>query len=98
MVRYADHGDSGDAFDLPDRRGRGVECAGVVSAVYSDPEILWQHLRWPGSADDGGAGCRVAVWACADADRRRGQAGEVVLRAEAESAAWVGRASDGWSG
>ena len=40
MVGQPDHGDAGDAVDLPHRRVRGVERAGVVSALHAAAEVL----------------------------------------------------------
>ena len=55
-------------------------CVPFVTPIAT---LLWGEVRAAGSADDGGAGAGVAVESRADADRRCGQAGEVVLRAEA---------------
>ena len=44
MVGEPDHGDAGDAVDLPHRRVRGVERAGVVPVLHAAAEVLRRNL------------------------------------------------------
>ena len=86
VVFQLDDGDAGDAFDVPNRRGRGVECVLSSAVCDVDRDVFWSEIRASGSGDNGRAGARAAISSGADADRRCGQTGEVVLRAEAGAA------------
>ena len=69
-----------------------IDVCGAWNVLYHvplhdvDAALLWEHVRAPGPGDDDPAGGGIEVRSGADADRRRGQAGEVVLRAEAGAA------------
>ncbi len=93
VVFVADDGDAGDGFDVPDRCVCGVECVLSRAAGDGDCEVFRGAVCAAGSGDDDRAGAGAAVESGADADRRCGQAGEVVLCAEAAAADGEGGAS-----
>ena len=89
--------------DLPDRCVWRVERAVSLAVHDVDPAVFREHVRAAGSGDDDPTGGRIEVRSGADADRRCGQAGEMVLRAEAGAAGCgadrgADEASDGWAG
>lgn len=98
MVFESDDDHSCDSIDLPDRCHRGVERLLSRAFCHSDREVLRRSFRPAGSGDDGRASPGLAVSSGADADRRRRQACEVVLRFEAGSVEEDRRAPHGRSG
>ena len=74
---------AGDGDDVPHRCGGGVEHFLPCAAGAADCEVLRRAVCGAGPGDDGAASGGAAVPAGDDADRRRGQAGEVVLCVEA---------------
>ena len=98
MVLQFDYGDSGDAFDVPHRCDRGLEYLLCRSFCDFHRYILRRSVCAAGPADDDRASRGFAVSSWADADRRRGQAGEVVLRFEAGQVEGKRRASLEWAG
>src|ERR1043165_2370628 len=98
MVFQFDDGDSRAAGFEPNRFCGGLECA----AARYDFSGVRENVFEAGPGNDDPAGGRAEAQSAADAGRRCGPSGEVVLGAEGESvgsaAHGVGEdASDGWS-
>src|ERR1700722_19916041 len=70
-----------------------MECLLPRSISHADCKILRSEIRPPGSTNDDPASRRPEAQPEPDADRRRRQTRQVVLRVEAGAVGWDGKAS-----